>query len=74
MRRKCWSWRNVTNSRNEQRETKKDNGKQKIIGNDVTNGDRVKSVFFFPMFNFALPLVPRARSLFPVSISRFPFQ
>lgn len=27
------------------------NGKQKIIGNEVTNGDRVKSVFFFPMFN-----------------------
>lgn len=55
------------------------NGKQKIIGNEVTNGDRVKSVFFFPMFNFALPLVPlvpRARSLlpFPVSIPRFPFQ
>ena len=57
------------------------NGKQKIIGNEVTNGDRVKSVFF-PMFNFALPLVllvplvPRARSLlpFPVSIPRFPFQ
>ena len=51
------------------------NRKQKIIGNEVTNGDRVKSVFF-PMFNFAFPLVPRARSLlpFPVSIPRFPFQ
>ena len=32
--------------------------------------------FFFPIFYFALPFVPRARPLFPfpVSIPRFPFQ
>ena len=50
------------------------NGKQKIIGNEVTNEHRVKSVF--SIFNFALPLVPSARSLLPsaFSIPRFPFQ
>lgn len=48
------------------------NGKQKIIGNEVTNGDRVKSVFFFPMFNFALPLVPLVPPCsFPVAVPRF---
>lgn len=50
------------------------NGKQKIIGNEGTNEQRVKSVF--SIFNFALPLVPSARSLLPsaFSIPRFPFQ
>ena len=57
------------------------NGKQKIIGNEVTNGDRVKSVFFFPCLILPFPLfplfplfsvlVPCCRSPFPFPVFRF---